>query len=182
MYQIIAPTLFQNKICRLPGIGTLVMVPHAAQTDFVNGCIKAPFETIDFKEAEQNEDLFNEFSAMSELLIKELKENGSVLLPGIGAFTQGNNTGIQFNAIAIDAVFNQPIEVERVIRQHSSHAMLVGDQQRTNVEMSGFFSEQPTRSDRWWTWAIALAVVGIGALLLYFYLDGTMSLGNVNYF
>jgi len=181
MYQIIAPTLFQNKICRLPGIGTLVMIPHAAETDFVNGRIKAPFETIDFIPAELDENLFNEFSAMSELLIKELNENGSVVLSGIGTFTKVNNAGIHFTQISIDPVFNQPIEVERVIRQDASHAILVGDQQTTNVEMVGFFSEQPANSDRWWIWAIVLAVLGIGALIVYFYLGGTISLGNENY-
>jgi len=182
MYQIIAPTLFQNKICRLPGIGTLVMIPHAAETDFVNGRLKAPFETIDFKEAEQHENLFNEFSAMSELLLKELNENGSVVLPGIGTFNKENNTGIQFIAITIDPVFNQPIEVERVTRQDALHAILVGDQKTTNVEMAGFFSEQPTKGDRWWILAIVLALAGIIALILYSFLGGAMSLGNSSYY
>lgn len=182
MYQIIASTLFQNKICRLPGIGTLVMVPHAAETDFVNGRIKAPFETIEFIAAGQDENLFNEFSAMSELLKKNLDESGSFLLNGIGTFTKINNAEIQFTAIGIEPVFTQPIEVERVIRQDASHAILVGDQQTTTVEMTGFYSEQPTNNDRWWIWAIVLAAVGIGALIVYFYLGGTISLGNSNYY
>jgi len=61
MYQIIAPRLFQNKICRLPGIGTLVMVTHSAQTDFINTCIKGPVETIEFIKEAEGEKLFNEF-------------------------------------------------------------------------------------------------------------------------
>ncbi len=182
MYQIIAPTLFQNKICRLPGVGTLIMVSHSAETDFVNGRIKAPFETIDFIAAETDENLFNEFSAMSELVIKELNENGSVLLPGIGTFTKINSAVIQFIAVSVESVFNQSIEVERVIRQDASHPMLVGDQQTTNVKMSGFFNEQPTKSNRWWIWAILLAIIGIGTLIVYFYLGGKMSLGNSNFY
>jgi len=182
MYQIIAPTLFQNKICRLPKLGSLVMVAHAAESDFVNGRIKPSFETIDFIAAGQDENLFNEFSAMSELLLKELNKNGSVVLPGIGTFTKANNAGIYFTAVEIDPVFNQAIDVERVIRQDAPHGILVGDQQRTNVEMTGFFNEQPTNSDRWWIWAIILAVVGIGALIVYFYSEGKISVGNSNYY
>jgi hypothetical protein len=60
--------------------------------------------------------------------------------------------------------------------------MLVGDQERTNVEMVDFYNESPLFVDRWWIWAIVLAVVGIGALLLYFFQDGTMSLGNSTYY
>lgn len=182
MYQVIALTLFQNKICRLPGIGTLVMVSHAAETDFVNGRIKAPFETIDFRGSEQDDNPFNEFSAMSELLIKDLNENGHVVLPGIGTFTKKDNSGIEFTSISIEPVFNQSIEVQRVIRQDASHAILVGDQQKTNVEMSGFFSQQPTNSDRWWIWAIVLAVVGIATLIIYFYSEGKISFSNSNYY
>jgi len=182
MYQIIASSLFQNKICKLPGIGTLVMVPHAAETDFVNGRIKAPFEKIDFISATPEEDLFNEFSAMSELLKNTLDEDGSFLLTGIGTFDKVDNAEVHFTPINIEPVFIQPIEVERVIRQDASHAILVGDQRRTNVEMSDFYSEQPTNPDRWWIWAIVLAVIGIGALILYFYMEGTISLGNSNYY
>lgn len=182
MYQIIAPTLFQNKVCRLPGIGTLLMVPNSAEADFVNGLINAPFESIEFRKEDPNENLFNEFSAISELLINELNLNGSAALPGIGTFTKANNGSLQFTPMSIDTVFNQPVKVERVIRQDASHAMLVGDQERTNVEMVDFYNESPLVVDRWWIWAIVLAVVGIGALLLYFFQDGTMSLGNSTYY
>ncbi len=182
MYQIIAPSLFQNKVCVLPGIGTLLMVSHPAETDFIHSRISAPFETIYFTLPAQDENLFNEFSAISELLLKELNENGSVELPGVGTFTKIVGAGVQFSAITIEPFYNQPIEVERVIRQDASHAILVGDQQTTSVKMSGFFNNQTTPSDWWWIWAVVLAVIGIGALLFYFYLGGTAFLGNSNHY
>ena len=182
MYQIIAPTLFQNKICKLPGIGTLVMVSNSAETDFVNGQIKSPFETIEFIAAPSEENIFNEFSAMSELLKKKLAENGSFFLHGIGTFFKSNGHEIMFSPILIDPVFSLPTHVERVIRQDATHAMLVGDQRTTNVEMTEYFTEQVSTKDRWWVWALVLFVIGIAAILLFLYLNGNNSLGNGNYF
>lgn len=181
MYQIIAPTLFQNKICRLPGIGTLVMVSHSAETDFVNACIKSPAETIGFIIGDSEEKGFNEFSAMSELLKKRLDENGSFLLKGIGTFTKDEAGEIRFAAVSIDPVFIPPIEVERVARQDlAEHAILVGDQQTTNVAMSEFFNEKQPLQDKWYVWAIVLAAIAIGILLFYFYQHGVFNeFGNI---
>ena len=181
MYQIIATILFQNKICRLPGIGTLVMVAHSAETDFVNTRIKSPSETIDFIVDGYDEKGFNEFSAISELLQKNLDENGSFLLRGIGTFTKDKAEKIRFVPIPIAPIFTPPIAAERVIRQDAAHAILVGDQQTTNVEMTEYFSEQQPLKDHWWIWAIALAAIGIGVLLFYFYQHGFKAFGNVNY-
>jgi hypothetical protein len=182
MYQIIAPTLFQNKICKLPGIGTLVMVSNPAETDFVNGQIKSPFETIQFVAAPPEENIFNEFSAISELLKKNLIENGSFFLHGIGTFFNSKENEVSFSQVLIDTVFTMPIDVERVIRQDATHAMLVGDQQTTNVEMTEYFTEQVPPTDRWWVWALVLSVIGIAAILLYLYLNANHSMGNVGHF
>ncbi|MEO5892851.1 MAG: hypothetical protein ABIQ31_21555 [Ferruginibacter sp.] len=181
MYQIIAPTLFLNKICRLPGIGTLVMVPHSAETDFVISQIKSPVETIDFIVEDNDEKGFNEFSAISELLQKNLDENGSFLLKGIGTFTKNMMGEIRFLPIPADPMFTFSVTAERVVRPVSSHTLLVGDQQTTNVEMREYFNEKQPSKDRWWVWAIALAAAGIAVLAVYLYQHGVGAFGNVAY-
>ena len=178
MYQIIAPTLFQNKICRLPGIGTLLMVNHPAQTDFANSLIQPPTETINFLPEDNTEKLFNEFSAISELLKKNLEENGNYPLKGIGTFTKEATGEIKFAPVSLAPVFNPSIPAERAIRQDAAHAIMVGDQQTTNVEMVEYFNAQPTVPDRWWVWAIILATLGIAALLIYFYQNGVNQFAN----
>ena len=182
MYHVIAPSLFQNKICRLPGIGTLVMISHSAETDFVNGRIKSPYETIDFIPEQKGEKLFNEFSAMSELLQKNLDENNNVFLTGIGTFTKDKTGEISFAPGSVDPVFTFPVPVKRVIRQDAEHAILVGDQQTTNVEMADYFSEKQPLKNRWWVWSIVLAVIGIAALIFYFSKYGVKGIGNVSIF
>lgn len=160
----------------------MIMVTHSAETDFVNGCIKSPTETIDFMTADDDENGFNEFSAISELLQKNLDKNGSFLLNGIGTFTKDSPGEIRFAPITIDPVFSPSLVAERVTRQeHATHAILVGDQQTTNVEMTEYFSEKQPSKDRWWVWAIVLGAIGIGVLLFYFFKYGFRAFGNVSY-
>lgn len=182
MNKIIAPTLFHNKICRLPGIGTLKMVSNAAESDFVNSRINAPFETIDFTPVESGDDFFNEFSAFSELLQTKLDEKGNYLLNGIGTFVKANDGEISFNPFRLDATFTPAISVERVVRQDAAHAILVGDQETTNVEMTEYFSEQPSPKDLWWVWALIFGLIGISILVFFYYQHGFLSSGNVNKF
>ena len=168
MYQIIAPSLFQNRTCRLPGIGTLIIATNSADINFGNAVITSPFDTINFIREAEGEKIFNEFSAISELLKNILKNQGSVLLKGIGEFQTLQSGEIKFISIETDPVFVLPIKIERVIRQDVPHAMLVGDQQTTNVVMTEFYNDQPVKKDRWWIWAIALAILAIGFLVIYF--------------
>jgi hypothetical protein len=181
MYQIIAPILFQNKICRLPGIGTLVMVAHSATPDFVNTRIKSPTETIDFIQETNNEKVFNEFTAMSELLLQHLNENNSFLLKGVGTFTKNETGEIRFAPIAMNPIFTRPVVAERLIRQDEVHTMLVGNQYTNNVEMTEYFSEHPPiLKSQWWVSAIVLASIGILVLIWYLSQKGVNMFGNIS--
>ncbi|MBC7686805.1 MAG: hypothetical protein H7211_01355 [Aquabacterium sp.] len=179
MYQIIAPTLFQNKICRLPGIGTLTMIQHPAKTEFVNNLINSPTETIEFLACNADEKLFNEFSAMSELLKRHLENKGSYVLNGIGTFMKEGEGAIKFLPVTADSILTPPVPAERVIRQDAEHAILVGDQQTTNTEMSEFFSGKAPLKNYWWVWAAALAAIAIAALAIYIYQYGFNQLTNM---
>ena len=178
MYQIIAPTLFQNKICKLPGIGTLRMLAHPAETDFINSRILPPLETIDFTPEKEGDGNFNEFSAMSELLNKNLEQDGRVELNGIGSFTKDAEGTIKFSPVEIDPIFFQSVTAERVLRDNAEHNMLVGDQQRTNVQMTEYFNEKPTTREKWKVFALVLGAIGLGLLILYFARHGFNGLGN----
>ena len=179
MYQVIAPSLFQNKTCRLPGIGTLTMVYKPAKSDFANSLILAPTEIIDFVPEQNERKIFNEFSAMSELIKEELDVSGSVFLKGVGTLIKNNDGQVSFEALQIDPVFLQPIFTDRVIRENTEHALLVGDQQTTNIQMTEYFSEKPLLKVRWKIWALILGGVGACLLAFYLYKYGINSLGNI---
>ncbi len=178
MYQIIAPTLFQSKICRLPGIGTLKIKTVPAHTDFVNGQIAAPAESIEFLPEPFGENIFNEFSAIAELLKKTIDENGTAFLKGIGTFTKMPDDNLEFSGIQIKPELAQAMRFERVIRENAEHAMLVGDQQTTNVQMTEYFIEKPTPKYNWKIVALILGALGVIALAFYLSKFGVNGLGN----
>lgn len=178
MYQIIASTLFQSKICRLPGIGTLKITTVPAHTNFVDAQIAAPLEKIEFVPEPIGENIFNEFSAIAELLKKAIDETGMAFLKGIGTFRKGEEDSLEFSGIQIKHELAQTVRFDRVIRENAEHAMLVGDQQTTNVQMSEYFTEKPTLKNNWKIVALILGTLGILALAFYLSKFGMNGLAN----
>lgn len=178
MQHLIAPSLFINKNCVLPGIGKLSIITAPAEADYIHAQIKAPVQQIVFVEENGAENIFNEFSALSELIWKDLDKQGAVVLNGIGTFTKDDSGKINFAPEQIDPAFAQTVVAKRVIRQDAQHAILVGDKETTNTVMTDFFSEKPAIKDHWWIWAIILFIIGLGTIMFYFYQNGSTTLGN----
>jgi hypothetical protein len=180
MYNFIAASFFRRKSCVLPGIGKLSLVTYPASGDFSNKQILAPVQEIIFTPVSSGENLFNEFSAMSELIKKRLEETGVVDLAGIGVFTKKDADEIKFTPVQLDENIQAPVTAVRVIRQRSEHAMLVGDKETTNTQMSELLNEEeaPAKS-KWWMWAAILGATGLILLAIYLSQHGTNSFGNV---
>jgi hypothetical protein len=178
MFNIIAASFFQRKYCVLPGIGRLSLVTYPAATDFSNKQITAPVQEIVFTPS-ADEKLFNEFSAISELMKKKLDEEGEVDLAGIGVFTKSNEGGIKFTPIQLDENIQVPVTAVRVIREYAQHAMLVGDKETTNTAMTELLNEEVPARDKWWIWAIVLGAAGILLLAFYLYQYGINAFANL---
>ncbi len=178
MYNIIAPSFLQKKKCILPGIGSLSLITHSAETDFSNTQIKAPRQEIVFTPAGTGTSLFNEFSAISEMMKRSLDGEGRVELLGIGSFTKNKSGQIIFTPVAIDTDFTLPVTAERVIHKDAEHNILVGDKETTNVEMTEYFSEETLPKDNWWIWALLLGAAGIGVIAYYFSQYGVNGLSS----
>ncbi len=179
MDYLIAPALFQNKFCRLPGIGTLAVITSTAETDFVNSHINAPLPSIIFSASQKDENIFNEFTALSELIKKDLEQKGSVTLKGVGDFVKNEEGIIGFIPQQLNKRLMPPVAAQRIIRQNVKHTMLVGDKETTNTTMAEYFvEEEQLTTDRWWIWAIVLGVIGIGILVLYISENGFNLFGN----
>jgi hypothetical protein len=82
---------------------------------------------------------------------------------------------IIFEAVPVPEIFLQPVNAERVIHPEAEHAILVGDKETTNTEMTEYFSETTEQKSRWWIWAIVLGVSGIAALIIYMNGAGILS-------
>jgi hypothetical protein len=183
MEDIIAPTLFRTKNCRLPGIGTLYVKNHPAKTNVAEALIKAPVPFISFSPAHEHDvNVFNEFTALSELIRKDIDDKGMVTLKGVGDFVKNENGAIDFVPSHIHPLFMPDVTAIRVIRQNAEHAILVGDRETTNTQMSGYFVTEEgaaPATDRWWMWAIGLGAAGLAVIGLYLLQNGFNLFGNV---
>lgn len=183
MQQIIAAYLFQHKTCPLPGLGTLCIQSSNAQSDFLNKNILAPVPAILFNSKEtEADDLIDHIAAATNSTVYQAIENlgqfanqlkstinsgKTVLLNGVGSFTNGNDGKIIFESIALPAAFLPPVHAERVIHPQAEHSILVGDKETTNTVMTEYFSEEPAPKNRWWIWAIIIGIIAIAVLAMY---------------
>ena len=182
MFDIIASSFFQKKKCHLPGIGKLSFVNSSAETDLSNAQIKAPLQSITFTPTKNNEHIFNEFSAISEMMQQKLNEDHSLNINGIGTFIKDNAGNIQFIPIKLDVVFAQPVSAIPVIRKDAEYSVLVGDKETTNTAMNEKYNEETEntfeKKSYWWIWAIVFAAVGLTLITFYIYNSGIGNLGN----
>ena len=177
MQQFITAYLFQNKICPLPGLGTLAIVTKPSESDFIHKQILAPVPTIQFSEAETSTtDLVNYISVKESYtnseaetalhnFSAELKSGKAV--EGVGKFSVNTSGNIVFEAEPLPAYFTPAIHAERVIHPEADHNILVGDKETTAAVMTEYYAEEPVKKDRWWIWAIVLAAIAIAVIVIY---------------
>jgi len=177
MQELITSYLFQNKVCPLPGLGTLTVSTKPSVSDFVHKQILAPEQGIQFNAAESDtadllnyicvkegctnneaSDFLNKFSA-------ELK-NGRKLA-GIGKFTVNASGNIVFEKENLPAYFTPPVYAERVIHPEADHNILVGDKETTSAVMTEYYAEESPKRSYWWVWAIVLAAVAVAVIVIY---------------
>lgn len=195
MEQLIASYLFQTKNCPLDGLGNLRILPTATISDFSNKLIYPPTPVIqlDSKEGDassligyiasstgksipQAEDAYRSFCRM---LRDETANNGSFNWTGVGKFQTDQSGSVRFLPVELPVSFSQPVPAIRVIHPEATHHVLVGDKETTNVAMAEYFSEKPVVRDRWWIWAIVLALAGLAVLAYYITSGGQInSFGN----
>jgi hypothetical protein len=77
----------------------------------------------------------------------------------------------------------QPVVAERVIHKDAEHAILVGDKETTNVEMTEYYTDETAvAKDKWWIWAIVLGVVAISVIAYYLSQNGIADFGSKSAF
>jgi hypothetical protein len=113
--------------------------------------------------------LYNEWAY--EIGVK-LREHAAIQWEGVGVIAKNESGDIFFEAKApIDASLS-PVPANRIIRSNTSHTMIVGDKEYTNVQMSGYLNEPEKRQankSNTGLWLLAAGAVIIIVLFLFFY-------------
>ena len=189
--------LLLNKKVSLPGIGTIALCQTPAQHDLPNKQFIAPasFFTIDSRNDKPSKKLFDwlssslgitEWEAIKSIndfsfgLKKKLSENGEVSWENVGTIRRDNNGDLKLDQQNISLQSEQPVIAEKVIRVKAEHTVLVGEKEKTSVEMEEYFAGSPAKKNYTWLIAVILTVLAVMFIGWYFSEKGfsTSSAGN----
>jgi hypothetical protein len=189
--------LLLNKKLSLPGIGTISLCQNSAQHDIPGKQFTAPsfYFILESRNDKPSKKLFDWLSSsfgftewdaiksvndFSFALKKKLSENGEVNWENVGMIRRDKNGDLKLDQQSILLQSEQPVIAEKVIRAKAEHTVLVGEREKTSVEMEEYFSERPARKNYTWLIAIILTVLSVMFIGWYFSEKGfsTSSAGN----
>ena len=189
--------LLLNKKVSLPGIGTITLCQTPAQHNISNKQFIAPesFFTIDPGNDKPSKKLFDwlssslnitEWEAIKSVndfsfdLKKKLSEYGEVSWEKVGVIRHNNNGELKLDPQNILLQSEPPVTAEKVIRVKAEHTVLVGEKEKTSVEMEKYFAGIPAKKNYSWLIAVILTVLAVMFIGWYFSEKGfsTSSAGN----
>jgi hypothetical protein len=189
--------LLLNKKLSLPGIGTISLSQNSAQHDLPNKQFTAPsfYFIIGSRNDKPSKKLFDWLSAslnitewdaiksvndFSFALKKKLSDNGEVNWENVGMIRRDNNGDLKLDQQNILLQSEQPVTAEKVIRVKAEHTVLVGEREKTSVEMEEYFAGSPAKKNYSWLIAVILTVLAVMFIGWYFSEKGfsTSSAGN----
>ena len=193
MYQLFYKYLILHKEANLPGLGTFYMERSPAKLDFGNKVIAPPAFEIGFNPAasvadqsfysylsteqkiEEAEAIKN-FGDFSYSVRKELDQNKFLELPRIGQMIINEDGVLQFKSLKQLHNFFPAVSTEIVTKPYVeeiiSDNVVVGNPVTETVVTTE--TVPVVKKDYWWIFAVILAVIAIGAICYYYYLNGSL--------
>lgn len=197
MQDILYEFLLLNKKLSLPGIGTISVCQGSAGHDFTNKQFTAPsyYFTIDPRNDKPSKKLFDwlssslgitEWDAIKSVndfsfdLKNKLSKSKTVNWDKLGVIRRDNNGDLKIDQQNILVKSEQPVTAEKVIRVKAEHTVLVGEQEKTSVQMEEYFAEHRSKRNYSWLVAVILIVLAVMFIGWYFSEKGftTSSAGN----
>ena len=197
MFQVLNAYLFQHRSISIPGLGTIYLETFPANVDVADRTILPPLYQFRFDKYFDSPDreffayiasqrnvldyeairLYNEFSTD---LRNRIRTEEKVDWEGVGILRKDEGGNVIFEPTPANGLFMTPTPAHRVNRQNAQHTLLVGDQERTNVEMNEWLHDEEAAGGRkktWWIIALVLTLLALAALGWHFYVNG-WSIGN----
>lgn len=189
--------LLLNKKLSLPGIGTISLCQNSAQHDFSDKQFTAPsfYFIIESRDDKPSKKLFDWLSSslgitewdaiksvndFSFALKKKLSEYGEASWEKVGVIRRNNNGDLKLDPQNISLQGEPPVTAEKVIRVKAEHTVLVGEQEKTSVEMEEYFSGSPAKKN--YTWLIAAILTALALIFIGWHFSekgfSTSSAGN----
>ena len=174
-----------NKELSLPGIGTITLQQNSSQLDFTNKQFSAPssYFIIRSKDDKPSKKVFewlfsaygvSEWDAVRSLndfsfiIRNKLSEAGEMIWDGVGVFRRDASGNLTLDPPSIPIQNQQPVHAEKVMREKFEHTVLVGEQEKSSVEMAEYFAEAAPRRNHTWIIALVLTVLAVMFIGWYF--------------
>ena len=197
MQETLYEFLLLNKKLSLPGIGTISLCQHSAQLDFTNKQFTAPsfYFTIESANDKPSKKLFDWLSSslgitewdairsvndFSFALKNKLSEKGEATWENVGIFRRDAKGDLLLEKQNILLQSEQPVTAEKVIRVKAEHTVLVGEQEKTSVQMEEYFAD--SHSTKNYSSLIVIILTLLAAMFIGWYFSekgfSTSAAGN----
>jgi hypothetical protein len=196
MFQVLNAYLFQHRSISIPGLGTIYLETLPANADVADRTILPPAYRFRFDKYfdAPDKEFFSYIAAQRNILDYEaikwynefsfelrnrIRTEDQVNWDGVGVLKKDGSGNVIFESLSGATLFMVPTPAVRVNRQDAQHMLLVGDRERTNVQMNEWLHEEGhgRRKRSWWIIALVLGVIALAVLGWHFYTNG-WSFGN----
>lgn len=167
----------------IPGVGNFVVEQQPARIDFISNTLFPPMQTIIYKpgtaiteksfygflarELNVNDvEAVRKFQDFAYQLKNNINQYKQVELSAFGIFKKDAFGSIVFESTAAPAffpemVFKKPIPDSSEVKAVTSEPY--------SPQLAEIAREEEAKKDYWWIWALLLALIGIGALVYYYW-------------
>jgi len=194
MYELLYRFLVRHKRIDLPGIGAIILQIHPAESQFVNQSFLPPRYYATFEKEKQTApgklfswlaassnsteaDAANQFNDFIFQLSTELDSGRKIVWNGVGAFQKDHGGEIKFETNSNGLAWLEQTPAKKVIRENAEHSMLVGETEKTSVQMTELLSNPRSvtiKRHHWWLWPLAV-IIAISIFLGWYFSSHGMS-------
>ena len=106
-----------------------------------------------------------------EGMAEELKNRGTCELNGIGTLQKTKDGSLSFLADEPSFSLFSVLPADRVLRKHTQHTVLVGEQEHIktySLETNNEIVDEEEAKDKWQLYALILAIVAVLMIVLYY--------------
>lgn len=181
MYNILYQYILLNRQLGLPGIGTIRLVQNSAQLDIGNKKFLAPFQhfildhSID-KPADklfewlshtlkiENWDAIKKVNEFSANLKNSITQSGDVCWEKIGVLHRDEKGTIVLDTDRSNLQNRDSVAAHKIIREKQEHSILVGESEKSSLEMEELLPIKPLHINYAWRAAILITILSAGLI------------------